>query len=261
MPMLACGRTALSVCFTVTTTIAHATPFFFSTDSPDGRMGMGAIPGTQTADDFVVSYQTVISSAAFYGLIPLGEQVSTVRVDVFRTFPLDSVNPPSGHVPTRVNSPSDVEFPNTKRMSGVNMNFTSTTLSPSFAAANSVLVGINPVPNSFTGGEGAVNGAEVLVVATFNPPITLPAGHYFIALQVHPTSGAFYWLSAAKPIAVPGTPFSPDLQAWITNANIAPDWLRIGTDIVGGGTPPTFNAAFTLSGTDEVIFRNGFDPS
>jgi len=27
-----------------------------------------------------------------------------------------------------------------------------------------------------------------------------------------------------------------------------PDWLRIGTDIVGGTTPPTFNAAFTLAG-------------
>jgi|SRR5215813_11654607 len=27
------------------------------------------------------------------------------------------------------------------------------------------------------------------------------------------------------------------------------DWLRVGTDIVGGGaTPPTFNAAFSLSG-------------
>jgi len=27
-----------------------------------------------------------------------------------------------------------------------------------------------------------------------------------------------------------------------------PDWLRVGTDIVGGATPPTFNAAFSLSG-------------
>jgi hypothetical protein len=29
-----------------------------------------------------------------------------------------------------------------------------------------------------------------------------------------------------------------------------PDWLRVGTDIVGGGaTAPTFNAAFSLDGT------------
>ena len=28
-----------------------------------------------------------------------------------------------------------------------------------------------------------------------------------------------------------------------------PDWLRVGTDIVGGNTAPTFNAAFSLSGS------------
>jgi hypothetical protein len=27
-----------------------------------------------------------------------------------------------------------------------------------------------------------------------------------------------------------------------------PDWLRIGTDIIGGATPPTFNMAFSLTG-------------
>jgi hypothetical protein len=39
-----------------------------------------------------------------------------------------------------------------------------------------------------------------------------------------------------------------DLQSWIRNEDLAPDWLRIGTDIVGGTTPPTFNAAFSISG-------------
>ena len=28
-----------------------------------------------------------------------------------------------------------------------------------------------------------------------------------------------------------------------------PDWLRVGTDIVGGSPFPTFNAAFSLNGT------------
>ena len=28
-----------------------------------------------------------------------------------------------------------------------------------------------------------------------------------------------------------------------------PDWLRVGTDIVGGMPAPTFNAAFSLSGS------------
>src|SRR5262249_44693013 len=46
----------------------------------------------------------------------------------------------------------------------------------------------------------------------------------------------------------PGTPINPDLQAWIRNANLDPDWLRVGTDIVGGANPPTFNGAFTLNG-------------
>jgi hypothetical protein len=39
------------------------------------------------------------------------------------------------------------------------------------------------------------------------------------------------------------------LQAWTRDGNLDPDWLRVGTDIVGGATPPTFNAAFSLSGT------------
>jgi hypothetical protein len=38
------------------------------------------------------------------------------------------------------------------------------------------------------------------------------------------------------------------LQAWTRDQNLDPDWLRIGTDIVGGTTPPTFNMVFSLSG-------------
>jgi len=37
----------------------------------------------------------------------------------------------------------------------------------------------------------------------------------------------------------------PDLQSWMRNADLDPDWLRIGTDIIGG---VMFNAAFTLTG-------------
>jgi hypothetical protein len=29
---------------------------------------------------------------------------------------------------------------------------------------------------------------------------------------------------------------------------LEPDWLRVGTDIVGGTRAPTFNAAFSLTG-------------
>src|SRR5262249_38404254 len=47
----------------------------------------------------------------------------------------------------------------------------------------------------------------------------------------------------------PGTPFpagATDLQSWMRDdPSLAPDWLRIGTDIIGG---TTFNASFSLSG-------------
>jgi hypothetical protein len=35
------------------------------------------------------------------------------------------------------------------------------------------------------------------------------------------------------------------LQQWVRNANLDPDWLRVGTDIVGG---TTFNGSFSLLG-------------
>lgn len=50
------------------------------------------------------------------------------------------------------------------------------------------------------------------------------------------------WLSAPKPTT---PPFDPDLQTWIRTEDLAPDWLRVGADIVGG---TAFNAAFSVSG-------------
>jgi hypothetical protein len=60
--------------------------------------------------------------------------------------------------------------------------------------------------------------------------------------KVQLSSGNFLWLSAPGPSL-----FAGDLQAWIRDANLDPDWLRVGTDIVGGGTPPKFNGSFTLT--------------
>ena len=68
------------------------------------------------------------------------------------------------------------------------------------------------------------------------------------ALEVLVNGGDFLYLSAPRPIVPPGNAFLGDLQAWIRNSNLNPDWLRIGTDIIGGATPPTFNMAFSLSG-------------
>jgi len=82
----------------------------------------------------------------------------------------------------------------------------------------------------------------------FSTPFTLPADHYFFVPQVELSSGDFFWLSVPRPIVPPGTPFPAgftDLQSWMRNENLDPDWLRIGTDIIGGST---FNSQFTLAG-------------
>src|SRR5207247_10191041 len=85
-----------------------------------------------------------------------------------------------------------------------------------------------------------------------NPPTSLPAGHYVFRPEVQSSSGNFLWLSAPRPIVAPGTPFptgTTDLQSWVRNDALAPDWLRIGTDITAQGP---FNAAFSLSGETDA---------
>jgi len=86
----------------------------------------------------------------------------------------------------------------------------------------------------------------------FKTPFVLPPDHYFFVLQVEVNGEEFLWLSAPRPIVPPGTPFPPgftDLQSWTRDQSLDPDWLRIGTDIVGGSPAPTFNTAFSLTGT------------
>lgn len=241
---------------------ADAQSFSFSTGGPDGRLGIAARPGAvgqveiEAGDDFVLGRDTRLTSATFTGLLPFGVDASAadfVRVQIYRVFP-DESGPPSGTVPTRVNSPGDVAF--ATRESGAGLSFSATVLANDFAAANSVRDGIFPIPNFQTGGEGAVRGQLVQFTVSFLTPIGLPADHFFFVPQVGLTGGAdFFWLSAARPMGPGGTPFAGDLQAWIRNEDLAPDWLRIGTDIIGpdGDQPaPTFNAAFTLEGTEVV---------
>lgn len=228
-----------------------ATAFSFSTGSPDGKIGTASRPAsagaieTESADDFILSQSTSIDHATFVGLLPTGATVEQVRVEIYRVFPADSANPPSGNVPTRVNSPSDVAF--AERDSTTGLSFT-TTDRGSFSVANSIVNGIHPIPNHTTGGEGPVSGHQVLFDVTLSQPLVLPSDHYFFIPQVQLTSGNFLWLSAPKPIVAPGNAFAPDLQSWIRNENLAPDWLRIGTDIIGGSPASTFNAAFSLAG-------------
>ncbi len=236
-------------------TPAAAGPFAVSTENPDGKLGTASRPESlgkieiESADDFILNQETLINHATFTGLLPAGATINQVRLEIYRVFPNDSTNPPSGNVPTRVNSPSDVIFQDRDGTTG--LSFATTNLG-AFTVANSVVNGIHPVPNQTTGGEGPVSGNEVLFDVTLALPFDLPADHYFFIPQVQVTGGEFLWLSAPKPIVAPGNPFTPDLQSWIRNADLDPDWLRIGTDIIGsppaGSPAPTFNGTFSLAG-------------
>jgi hypothetical protein len=175
--------------------------------------------------------------------------VGEVVVEIYRVFPNDSDTGRTINVPTRANSPSDVEL-ESRDTATADLSFTSAVLNPNFTAANSVLNGIHPKPSQTTGGEGPISGQEVQFNVTFTTPFDLPADHYFFVPQVEVNNGEFFWLSAPKPIVSPGTPFLPDLQAWTRNEALQPDWLRVGSDIVGPdpATAPTFNASFSLTG-------------
>jgi len=241
------------------TSHALAASFSFSTGTPDGKIATLSRPSssgkiqTETADDFMVTQSIVITQATFTGLLPLGADpatISQVEVEIYHVFPGDSSFPPSGNVPNRTNSPADVEIDSATRDSAAGtLTFSSVMVSRSFTASNSVVNGIHKSPGQRTNGEGPVTGTEVSITVSFNPPISLPADHYFFRPEVLSSSGDFLWLSAPKPIVAPGTPFGTDLQSWIRNDSLAPDWLRIGTDITGQGP---FNAAFSLAGETDA---------
>jgi hypothetical protein len=227
-----------------------ATPFFFTTGNPNGKLASlsrRSAPGkieTETADDFFLQDTTVIRSATITGLLPVGTPLDNIRdveVEVYHVFPLDSA-PFSQHVPSRTNSPSDVEIATATRARSAGTIATSATVvSTNFAVDSTVVNGVS----AGAGSEGPFSGEEVEITITFTSPIILPAGSYFFRPEVLLTNGDFLYLSGQRP---PITPISPDRQAWIRNSNLAPDWLRIGTDIIGGTMPPTFNMSFSLTG-------------
>jgi hypothetical protein len=224
---------------------AADTSFLFSTGNPDGRIATATRPDSpgkfeiESADDFVLTHSTSITSATFTGLMPAGATVSQVVVEIYRVFPNDSdVNRTSGaptfsttNVPTRVNSPSDVAF-DSRDSSSDNLTFSTSVLQASFTSDNSVAPGgIHPLPNIQTHGNGPVTGEQVQFSVNFTDAFTLPADHYFFVPQVQLDNGDFFWLSAPKPIVPPGTQFPPgftDLQSWTrddSDGGIAPDWL------------------------------------
>jgi hypothetical protein len=244
--------------------------FLFNTGLPDGKIATIAEPANahtsqveyESADDFALTTETVLQHASFTGLLTgdaTPKDVSNVVVEIYRVFPFDSdVDRTSGppdfstdKVPTRVNSPSDVAL-DARDSASNELDFQTQVVSKSFTALASVSSADAISVNS--GGNGPVTGEEVEFDVTFNVPFDLPAGHYFFVPQVGLADGApdgadFLWLSAPRPIVPPGTPFPPgvtDLQSWMRDdPPLAPDWLRIGTDIIGG---TTFNSTFSLAG-------------
>jgi len=237
--------------------LTASTITLFTTGSPDGKIATlsqpaGAGVETETADDFILGQAAWVTNATFIGLLPTGTSLSNVTgvdIELYHVFPGDSVDPADGRVLTRTNSPSDNAF---KSFDSGSLSFSTKILNPSFTAANSVVNGIHEKPGQFTGGEGAVTGEEVEFDVTFLTPFFVDAtDHDFFRPEVNLSDGNFLWLSAPKPIGGSGTlqfPGGPstDLQTWIRNEDLAPDWSRVGTDITGQGP---FNASFSLSGS------------
>lgn len=244
--------------------------FVFSTGLPDGKIATISEPANahngrvefESADDFVLNTETEIRHASFIGLLTGGAKLSDLRnvvAEFYHVFPKDSdvgrtSGPPTfstSQVPTRVNSPSDVAFDSRDSAAG-ELSFEARVLDKAFTVQNAVSSTDKIAVNS--GGDGPVAGKEVEIAVTFRAPIDLPADHYFFVPQVGlkkdaPAGADFLWLSAPKPIQPPGTPFPAgvtDLQSWMRDdPPLAPDWLRIGKDIIGG---TAFNASFALSG-------------
>jgi hypothetical protein len=239
-------------------TPASADPYFFSTGAPDGLLGTLSQPAgkdsleTETADDFILSDTTAITRATIVGLIPTGTaltDIDNVEVELYHVFPRDSVELPVIQVPSRANSPADVEIgAATRDGKRETLSFHAEVLNPSFQALNTVTDGIHPAPANVTHGDGVARGQAVQITITFTPPIVLPADHYFFRPEVDVSGGQFLFLSAPKPLVAPGTPFVGDLQAWIRNSALQPDWLRIGTDIVVDSPLRTFNMTVSLAG-------------
>ncbi len=156
---------------------ASAASFSFSTGNPDGKiatLSRSPSPGkiqTETADDFiVVSNTTLISQATFTGLIPLGAPLSSalnVEIEIYHVFPNDSDTNRTLRVPTRANSPGDVEIDDATRdgLDG-SLSFNATLVNTSFTASNSVVNGIHAATNQTTHGESPVTGEEVSINVT-----------------------------------------------------------------------------------------------
>src|SRR4051812_13131162 len=87
---------------------AFADGLFMSTGDPDGKMAMATRPSgngkieIETGDDFLLSQNSQITNISFTGLLTgssvTASNISQIVVEIYRVFPLDSTDPPSGNV-------------------------------------------------------------------------------------------------------------------------------------------------------------------
>jgi len=246
------GCAAMMASILLIAQLATAETFSFTPGDPDGKVGASSRPAspgkieTETADDFDLQQTTIINKATIKGLLPTDTdltKIKDVEVEVYHVFPFDSA-PFSHKVPSRTNSPSDVEIGTATRDANAGtLKFLPTVENASFSVNHTVVNNLK-----VNGGEPGMTGEEVEITVTFTSPIILPAGTYFFRpeVSVDDANANFLLLSAPRPIVPPGNAFVGDKQAWIRNSNLAPDWLRIGTDIIVDGD--TFNMAFSLNG-------------
>jgi len=233
------------------------TVFHFNNGAPDGRLGALSQPAaegrvqTEVADDFNLASETRLTHATFTGLVAAGtplSALSNVEIEFYHLFPAGSDPNRKPAVPTRVNSPGDTEIAGaTRDGSAGGLAFDDSLVSERFSVANSVTTGVEVGPATGIGGDGGFTGEEVTINVDFTTPVTLDAGHYFFRPEADFGASNFLWLSSPKGPLPPGSP--PDLQAWMRNDNLAPDWLRIGADIT---RQAPVNMAFTLTGVGGV---------
>ena len=136
---------------------ADAQVVIYNNDFPNDLIGTASRPDSpgneiESADDFRLNAHAGINSATFTGLIPTGATIGEVRVEIYRVFPNDSDAARTPNVVTRTNSPADVALADRDNASfSSHLTFSTTLLNPNFMVSNSILNGINPSPNQFTG--------------------------------------------------------------------------------------------------------------
>eukprot|EP00276_Gloeochaete_wittrockiana_P020763 CAMPEP_0184340876 /NCGR_PEP_ID=MMETSP1089-20130417/9515_1 /TAXON_ID=38269 ORGANISM="Gloeochaete wittrockiana, Strain SAG46.84" /NCGR_SAMPLE_ID=MMETSP1089 /ASSEMBLY_ACC=CAM_ASM_000445 /LENGTH=282 /DNA_ID=CAMNT_0026668891 /DNA_START=230 /DNA_END=1078 /DNA_ORIENTATION=+ len=236
--------------------------FQFSTGNPDGRFASNIQidgPEWESADDFAVCTPKDLASGSVYVLLPKKVNplihIAQAHFEIYRIFPNDSA-PFDGKVPSRTNSPSDVDLsPMARDTASGNLRVFPRLVKTSYSVSNSVFRRMFKLPaNVTTGGDGPLTGSLYEFNFVFKNPVSLPVGRFFAVFQLKYTSAGAS-LATFPPLAVSAagpTPGTGDLQSWgrkrgsTATTNIFNDWERFGTDVVGGGVK--YNIAFSLTG-------------